>query len=466
MINETPITAPKPVVKKKKILVGIPSWDGVVAEAQKGVFGMAYYCGRHMPEYDLAILPITKKEQFRARNNIMDAAIANDFDYVLMLDDDMVIPHNLLHRLIAHEKDVTGALYYQRGGQYHPVIMRRIHQERGQHGAHFISQVDPMITTNRGLHQVDVIGGGCMLFKTEVFKKIIQPYFATESGLGTDLAICGRLRDAGVEIWCDTSIELGHVGDKKIITSRSVSLAERTMAGVREELGKDIQEYFSMHTEEFLSAMDRAASKKARQDAWGEKRETWEEIRDYYQTNDDWHILNLAYFNLFKSDVYKEWGVTQGAMLLNRDSRVLDYGAGIGHLSVALAERVGCEVLAMDIADSPTQKVVQWRKDKRGLDNLKVLGQTGEMPEGVTRPLDGAFCISVMDHLPRPLETVKWIRDQLKPGAFFVCEYTCTSGDDEPQHLDRYDVSKFQQYMHSLGFTTSPEYDWLFFLEE
>ena len=79
--------------------------------------------------------------------------------------------------------------------------------------------------------------------------------------------------------------------------------------------------------------------------------------------------------------------------------------------------------------------------------------------------MDGAFCISAMDHLTKPYDTVQWIAEQLKPGAFFVCEWMLQSDEDEPQHLDKYDVTTFEQWMHSIGFVTSPEYKWLFFYQ-
>ena len=34
------------------------------------------------------------------------------------------------------------------------------------------------------------------------------------AGFGEDLSFCMRARDAGVQIYCDSSIKLGHVGYK------------------------------------------------------------------------------------------------------------------------------------------------------------------------------------------------------------------------------------------------------------
>lgn len=478
--------------KRKKLLIGVPAFDGVVAEAQQSFFAMIYRTAKDLPDLDVAILIAHKKEQFRARNNIVDAAISQDFDYILMLDDDMVVPHNLITKLLAHDKDVTGALYFQRGGEYRPVIMERFSDEIGQFGAGFIDCNHPMLYKDRGLHEVDVIGGGCMLFKTDVFRKILQPYFETERQVGTDIAICGRLKDAGVKIYVDTSIELGHVGEKKIVTSRTINLEDQSLAVVADQLKKDVMEYTGCHQEELLSLMERAATKEARIKAWGDRdANDWEQVRSYYQEHPEWHVINLAYWNIRGGDRCKRWGITEAPKLLNPSSHVLDMGAGLGHLSVWLAQKTGCNVHAIDIADSPYQKFLQWRKDRHKLDKLFLDSLETEYPNWFyykpasemalysprsidalpqakhqpARIMDGAFCISTMEHLSKPYETVQWIASQLKPGAFFVCDWSVESADDEPQHLNRYDVTTFERWMHSIGFVTSPEFYWLFFYE-
>lgn len=452
--------------KKKKILLGVPAFDGIVTEAQESFLNMVYYTAKNMPDYDLAIHIGYKREQFRARNNIVEAGISNDVDYILMLDDDMLVPANLIKRLIGHDVDVVGATYYQRGGAYHPVIMMRDEpDEPGAYSAHFIHHTHPWLTTDRGMHQADVIGGGCMMFKAEVFKKIIPPYFESERRLGTDLAICGRLKDEGVEIWVDTTVELGHVGEKQVITSRTIPMAEQALAKASDDLYKDVREYLSMHDEELLSAMEIACTKKARQDAWGKRNNKDDEaVQGYYREHPQWHILNLCQYAISKTDQFKEWALTVGRALIPKGGYVLDYGAGLGHTCIPLAQRSAFNVFSMDIAGSATEEFVKWRKAKHGLENLHIISQAAPYPEGsLFKKLDGAVMISVMDHLTHPYETVEWIASQLKSGAFFLCEYHLGSDDSEPQHLDRYELATFRQFLVGLGLSVSPEHNWLFF---
>jgi hypothetical protein len=63
---------------------------------------------------------------------------------------------------------------------------------------------------------VDNTGCGCILYKTEVFENIEPPWFEfteTEDGrpMGEDITFCKKLKEAGYEIFVDTSIVIGHI---------------------------------------------------------------------------------------------------------------------------------------------------------------------------------------------------------------------------------------------------------------
>ena len=61
------------------------------------------------------------------------------------------------------------------------------------------------------------LGTGCMLIKMSVFDKIEKPYFyygdAGQEGLmSEDVYFCDKAHQAGYDVWCDPTIEVGHVG--------------------------------------------------------------------------------------------------------------------------------------------------------------------------------------------------------------------------------------------------------------
>lgn len=449
---------------KPKILIGIPGFAGIVPEAQESFARMIFRCGRDLPQYDFALEIIVKREQFRARNTLIDAAIASGCDYLLMLDDDMIVPPNLVSRLLAHDKDVVGALYWQRGGAFHPVLMHMIEQPTGEFLPRFYDPFDPVVT-QPGLYPVDVIGGGCMLFKVDTFHKLTPPYFWWESQLGTDIAICMRFKAVGVQIWVDTSIELGHMSDRQVVTGKSIPLGTQAMGEVQEQLWEDAVAYLRLHSSELESRMTQAAHPTQRQKKWAAApRDTWKGVRDFYTSFGEWHILNLLFWAMSKRDQMAEWLLTQSDRLLPRGNDILDLGPGIGMLTVALAQK-GHHLIAMDLAGAPTLEFLRWRQTRRALQQSDILLKTFSTPapeSNLVCPVDCALLLSMIEHCWAPYDTLEWTIRQLRPGGLLLCDYMhADHREEEPQHLLHYDQATLPHWLYEHGMEQAPEFYWL-----
>ena len=404
----------------------------------------------------------------------MHNALAADFDYLLMLDDDHIVPVDLVERLIEHmetrpEFGVIGALYYQRGGQYEPVVMKRMRPDVKDDWTFRFYQIHEDVITNPGLHEVDIIGGGCMFFRTEVFTKLMPPYFVPEIDAGTDIQICCRLRDMGVRIAIDTSIELGHLrNEKEVVTSRTIGGLAHKMASINKQLHQDTLDYLGMQKDELERAMLFAVEGSARADKWkqsvGDSQE-WEDIQKYYQDHGDWHIVNLLYWNMSRSDPMKEMAIRLLDGKVNKGDRVLDWGPGIGHMTIPFLE-YGCKVDTVEVRGAPTENFLRWRSDHHELTGwTPLISGVDGLPWGQLEsgPYKCALMISVIEHLPNPYEAIQWITDRMEPGGYLLCDYI--QGNDhetDPQHLMRYDPTTFQQHMRDLGWETSPESMYMF----
>jgi 2-polyprenyl-3-methyl-5-hydroxy-6-metoxy-1,4-benzoquinol methylase len=452
---------------KTKVLVGIPGFAGIQPEAQESYLRMMFRAGRNLTQYDFGLAIPTKKEQFRARNYIVDRAIAGNFAYILMLDDDHIVPADLLEILMGHmeshpEYGVIGGLYYQRGGTYEPVVMRRKSTEVDDWSFEFYKHYDS-IFMQPGLHEVDIIGGGCMLFRTDVFNKLIPPYFWWEYIAGTDISICGRLKDAGIRIAIDTSVELGHLGGKQIITSRTIGGLHQKMALINRTLREDVLAYLGLSELELDSEMDKAASVHARKEKWEasvKDSSSWDEVKQYYQDHGNWHITNLLHWNL-QYDRFKELALRLLDGKIGAGDRILDYGPGIGHLTIPFLD-AGCLADTVEVPQAPTTKFLDWRaKRHQCRKGLTLWGlDRGEVPDEIksTHRYKAAFLISVIDHLTDPYGVIDWITAHMLPGGYFICDYMAVGSDESnPQHLDRIEVETFDNYMHSIGWDTSPE---------
>lgn len=454
--------------KLGKIFIGVPGFAGIQPEAQESFIRMLFRCGRDLPQYNFLVHIVSKSEQFRARNRIVDAAMAADADYLLMLDDDMIVPHDLIHKLLAHDKDVVGALYWQRGGSFHPVLMRSMPLPEGGFHSSFYASNDPVIC-NPGLHEVDIIGGGCMFFKMDVFRKLMPPYFWWEHHLGTDIAICTRLREAGVKIYCDTSIELGHLrNEKEVITRDCIPLADQAMGAMKEELLQDVRAYFSLSLGEMESEAIKASQAELRRSYWhAEPRDTWEQVKKFYREHGEWHIKNLLYWAMARATSIDQWLM---AGHLPERATILDLGPGIGAPTFHLASTHGYEVILADIRGAATMEFLKWRIRHRHLQASAVQLLEFDDPVPSTTFVNGVDCVvleSMLDHCWDAYATLEWALKQVKPGGYLLCDYVTGRKDAgkedlEPQHLTTYDQFTIPQWLYERGFDESAKHPFLF----
>ena len=144
-----------------------------------------------------------------------DAIVDIDFDYVLWLDSDMVFGQDLLIRMKKtmdeNNIDFLTGLYYRRQPPYTPVLFDNLEIN----GADGCSWSDFESVPKEGLFKVGGCGFGAVLIKTDVLFDVQAKFgnmFQPIANFGEDLSFCWRARQCGYDIWCDPSIELGHVG--------------------------------------------------------------------------------------------------------------------------------------------------------------------------------------------------------------------------------------------------------------
>ena len=144
------------------------------------------------------------------REKLIEEAKSINSDYVLWLDSDMVFPSTTALRLLNHNKDIVGCNYLKRTKPLKPVAYRNI----GDWDSYL------PLTIHDELVEVEGVGMGCILMKTEIFKKIQKPYFEftyneqSDDWLGEDFNLLIKLREKGFNVYIDTllSTELKHIG--------------------------------------------------------------------------------------------------------------------------------------------------------------------------------------------------------------------------------------------------------------
>lgn len=153
----------------------------------------------------------------RNLNILIKQAIANEYTHILCLDDDLAFPPDMLMKLLAHDLDIVSGFYCMRSFPHKPIVFKKT-DELGRLTEHFYP-------TDDKLHEVAAVGLGCVLIKLDVFKSLEYPYIRLGEIEGDkdhwcdDVGFYKRVREAGYKIFCDFSIQVGHMASCTIFPS-------------------------------------------------------------------------------------------------------------------------------------------------------------------------------------------------------------------------------------------------------
>lgn len=192
-----------------KILIAIPCMDQVPAPFAQSLSMI------RKGEHDCAVAFQMGSLIYTSRNNLALTAFKMEADYVLWLDSDMVFQQDYLLRMMdvltKNDLDFLTGLYYRRVQPYSPVLFSKLEAYEDMSGCEW----EEFEEIPDELFEVAGCGFGAVLIKTDVLFDVQAQYgtmFTPISGFGEDIAFCWRARQMGYKIWCDPSIELGHVG--------------------------------------------------------------------------------------------------------------------------------------------------------------------------------------------------------------------------------------------------------------
>lgn len=145
----------------------------------------------------------------RSRNQLIEAAQNMKCSHILIMDDDMAPDQDALMRLLKHDKDIVSALYLMRQYPHAPVAFDFANEEGGC--------VPMYLTPNlKGLVPIVAAGFGFLLIKTAIFDKLEKPYVRLAEfdpvEWCDDIGFFKRVREAGIESFCDVDVHVGHMG--------------------------------------------------------------------------------------------------------------------------------------------------------------------------------------------------------------------------------------------------------------
>lgn len=157
---------------------------------------------------------------YDARNLLSLTAIENNFDRVLWLDSDMMFQPDTLKKLHQDmdrlKADMVTGIYFKRHDDALPVIYDELDVPGTDESGKPVKHIHEFTTYPRNdTFRVKGCGFGCVLTTTKLLRDVWQafgPAFAPYTWAGEDIAFCHRVNQLGYDIFCDSSVSCGHIG--------------------------------------------------------------------------------------------------------------------------------------------------------------------------------------------------------------------------------------------------------------
>jgi hypothetical protein len=140
-----------------------------------------------------------------ARNKLCQMVLDSDAKYLWFMDDDHAFSPDILHRLLAHEKDLVVPVCFTRSAPFPPVdFVERVGDDR--YLPVYLPEMPPS-----GLVQLAAGGTAGMLIHRSVIEALDGPEWFEYGAASEDILFCNKAIDAGFELYCDLGTRLGHI---------------------------------------------------------------------------------------------------------------------------------------------------------------------------------------------------------------------------------------------------------------
>ncbi len=153
-----------------------------------------------------------------ARNKLAERALEHGYDYIFLLDDDMLFNDQfLMTKMVAvlesrPDADIIAPAAFMRNPPYLPCVFRYSDD---------MPYFNVVADKNVGIVEVDAITCAATLVRTSLFKKMEKPWFEWiqygKDRLGEDISFCHKARQLGRKILFNSDEEVFHMSSRQIV---------------------------------------------------------------------------------------------------------------------------------------------------------------------------------------------------------------------------------------------------------
>lgn len=203
-----------------QILIAVPTFESIFPDTFKSIYDL------DVSGHDVSFEFVRGYDCATARNKIAQLSLDMGVDYVLMVDNDVVLPHDALANLLDDAKDVCLGYYAHRDNDNiyrgRTCVCKLLTDDGVRYKNYPLESeytAEEIATLKaKGEYKVRIHGGGmgCALIKTDVFNRTKYPWYDWanyEDGglLSEDLYFCENCRKNSIQIYTDTRVNCGHM---------------------------------------------------------------------------------------------------------------------------------------------------------------------------------------------------------------------------------------------------------------
>lgn len=184
------------------ILIAVPTYETIAPETFRSIY--------RIKGDDLSFDYVKGYDCAKARNDIVRKALDGAFDYVLMVDSDIVVPEDALINMLEIPAPIVFGVYPRKNKPGETELFRR-----GTWSFEIRYTMDELNAMDKDRVKIKGSGFGCALINTRVFKELAYPWFKfvsyeNNTYLSEDLYFC--MMAENYDLQADLRVKCGHIG--------------------------------------------------------------------------------------------------------------------------------------------------------------------------------------------------------------------------------------------------------------
>lgn len=197
-----------------RIVIGVNTLTSLDRTAYINHCQFWYRLGRDWPKDEFVFNVPHRMPIDRMRNMTAKIALDTNADYLMFVDDDVLIPLDCLSKLLTADQDIVAGWTVIRGYPFNNMFFKYVDEEKKN-----LTYYNKFELNGSPILPVDAVGFSCVLIKTSLLKAIPPPYFVTGPYNTEDVYFCIKARQYAPEctIAVETSVLTGHIMDTEVV---------------------------------------------------------------------------------------------------------------------------------------------------------------------------------------------------------------------------------------------------------